>query len=172
MALQLPTSVTEFAIALSCDVMKIYLVVFAINMSFKQRILTSLKFIFAFCYFPATTPPPVFGTAGTRRTVYVADDNPDVTLNTKPQSTPLKENPTYLVYNRISTVIGDGACQSLNDRSNNDLHRPPTSEHPRAAVDDNLQERDDVRHDRRAPSRNEKTDNSKESAIWYEYGCV
>ncbi|XP_053604455.1 protein Daple [Plodia interpunctella] len=97
-----------------------------------------------------STPSPVFGTAGTRRTVYVADDNPDVTLNSKPQSTPIKENPTYLVYNRISTVIGDGARQTLGDD-------PPP---------------DDTRHDRRAPSRNEKSDNSKESAIWYEYGCV
>ncbi|XP_013192800.2 protein Daple [Amyelois transitella] len=116
-----------------------------------------------------STPSPVFGTAGTRRTVYVADDNPDVTLNSKPQSTPIKENPTYLVYNRISTVIGDGACQNINN-SSSDLQRN-ASDHSRA-VDDNIQD-SEIRHDRRAPSRNEKErDNSKESAIWYEYGCV
>jgi hypothetical protein len=114
----------------------------------------------------------VFGTAGSRRTVYVADENPDVTLNTKPQSTPIKENPTYLVYNRISTVIGDGACQSMNDRStSSDVHRS-ASELQRSTVDDNIQERDEIRQDRRTGSRNEKSDNSKESAIWYEYGCV
>lgn len=118
-----------------------------------------------------STPSPVFGTAGSRRTVYLADDNPDVTLNSKPQSTPLKDNPTYLVYNRISTVIGDGASQNTNDRGTNDLHRS-MSEHPRSTVDENMQDREELRHDRRTVSRNEKSDNSKESAIWYEYGCV
>lgn len=106
----------------------------------------------------------MFGTAGSRRTVYVADDNTEVNLNTKPQSTPIKENPTYLVYNRISTVIGDGACQSIDrptDRS--------TSE-PQPNAEDRLQERDLSRTDRR--SRTDKPENSKESAIWYEYGCV
>ncbi|XP_063381348.1 protein Daple [Cydia fagiglandana] len=114
-----------------------------------------------------STPSPVFGTAGSRRTVYVADDNPDVTLNTRPQSTPLKENPnpTYLVYNRISTVIGDNACQSM-DRSS-DLQRSMNEQIP----ENNLHEKEEPRHDRR-PSRNEKPENSKESAIWYEYGCV
>lgn len=100
--------------------------------------------------------------------MYLADDNADVNLNSKPQSTPIKENPTYLVYNRISTVIGDGACQS-NDRTPSD-HTRPVNEQPRTA-DDNLQNRDD-RSDRRAPSRSDRPDNSKETAIWYEYGCV
>lgn len=120
--------------------------------------------------FAASTPTP-FGTAGTRRTVYVADEDASANLNTKPQSTPIKENPTYLVYNRISTVIGDGACQSMNDRPATDQHRS-MSEHPRSAVEESLPERDDLRNDRRSINRNEKTDNSKESAIWYEYGCV
>ncbi|XP_041979739.1 girdin [Aricia agestis] len=109
----------------------------------------------------SSTPSPVFGTAGTRRTVYLADDNADVNLNSKPQSTPIKENPTYLVYNRISTVIGDGACQS-NDRTN----ERPMSE--TRAVEDSGTSRDDSRR----ASRSEKPDNSKETAIWYEYGCV
>ncbi|PZC72236.1 hypothetical protein B5X24_HaOG211677 [Helicoverpa armigera] len=119
---------------------------------------------------PASTPTP-FGTAGTRRTVYVADDDPSANLNTKPQSTPIKENPTYLVYNRISTVIGDGACQSMNDRPTADNHRSMTDQ-TRTAVEESLPDRDDLRNDRRSLNRNEKTDNSKESAIWYEYGCV
>lgn len=121
--------------------------------------------------FTVSTPSPVFGTAGSRRTVYVADDNPEVNLNNKPQSTPIKENPTYLVYNRISTVIGDGACQSINnDRSTTD-HTRSMSEQAQSSAEDNLTERDDLRHDRRT-SRSEKADTSKESAIWYEYGCV
>lgn len=104
--------------------------------------------------------------------MYVADDNPEVNLNAKPQSTPIKENPTYLVYNRISTVIGDGACQSINnDRSTTD-HSRSMSEQPRSVAEDNLPERDELRQDRRTSSRSEKGDTSKESAIWYEYGCV
>ncbi|XP_046978239.1 girdin [Vanessa cardui] len=116
----------------------------------------------------ASTPSPVFGTAGTRRTVYLADENQDVNITNKPQSTPVKENPTYLVYNRISTVIGDGACQSNSDRS---MEHRPVSDQPRS-MEENTPERDDLRNDKRAVSRNEKTDNSKETAIWYEYGCV
>lgn len=112
----------------------------------------------------ASTPTPVFGTAGTRRTVYVADDDPSSNLNSKPQSTPVKENPTYLVYNRISTIIGEGACQSMNDKTD---HHRSMSEHSRTTVDQSVQ--DDLKNDRR--NRNEETDNSKES-IWYEYGCV
>lgn len=114
----------------------------------------------------ASTPTPVFGTAGSRRTVYVADDDSNVNLNSKPQSTPIKENPTYLVYNRISTVIGDGACQSMNDRSTNERSEPSRN------VDESVQETDESKNDLRSNNRTEKTDNTKESAIWYEYGCV
>lgn len=111
----------------------------------------------------------MFGTAGTRRTVYMADDDPNVNLNTKPQSTPIKENPTYLVYNRISTVIGDGACQSVNDRPSSEQHRPSSQQ---SGLDETIPEREELRQEKRSVSRNEKSDNSKESAIWYEYGCV
>lgn len=103
--------------------------------------------------------------------MYVADDDPSTNLNSKPQSTPIKENPTYLVYNRISTVIGDGACQNMNDRPGVEQHRP-VSEHSRPAVDESVPERDDLRNERRNSNRNDKSENSKESAIWYEYGCV
>ncbi|KPJ19852.1 Protein Daple [Papilio machaon] len=113
----------------------------------------------------ASTPSPVFGTAGSRRTVYLADDNPDVTLNSKPQSTPIKENPTYLIYNRISTVIGDGACQTGHDRSVSDNQQTDV---PRTTAAEDLQEQEDQE---RTLNR-EKPENSKESAIWYEYGCV
>lgn len=102
--------------------------------------------------------------------MYVADDDPNVNLNSKPQSTPVKENPTYLVYNRISTVIGEGACQNISDRPTNENYR--AQEQSRSVAEENITERDESRHDRRSVSRNEKSDNTKESAIWYEYGCV
>ncbi|XP_047517144.1 girdin [Pieris napi] len=112
-----------------------------------------------------STPSPVFGAAGTRRTVYLADDNPDVNLNSKPQSTPIKDNPTYLVYNRISTVIGDGACLSNHDKPGDNQSSNDQSQ------EDNVN--NDLKYqDRRNISRNEKQENSKETAIWYEYGCV
>ncbi|CAG9136366.1 unnamed protein product [Plutella xylostella] len=60
-------------------------------------------------------------------------------------STPLKDAPTYLVYNRISTVIG--APDASPDQSPD-----PSPDAPAPPAD--------------------RTDNSKESAIWYEYGCV
>lgn len=71
-----------------------------------------------------------------------------------------------MVYNRISTVIGDGACQSMNDRPTNERSEQSHN------VDDNLQEGDESMNDSRSNNRTEKTDNAKESAIWYEYGCV
>ncbi|CAF4801528.1 unnamed protein product [Pieris macdunnoughi] len=112
-----------------------------------------------------STPSPVFGAAGTRRTVYLADDNPDVNLNSKPQSTPIKDNPTYLVYNRISTVIGDGACQSNHDKPGD--HQSSNDQSQADDVNNDLKYQD-----RRNISKNEKQENSKETAIWYEYGCV
>lgn len=107
----------------------------------------------------------MFGTAGSRRTVYLADDNPDVTLTTRPQSTPLKEAPTYLVYNRISTVIGEGACQSVADRPIAERDERPITERPESGID--------ARNGRSSVTgKSERPENSKESAIWYEYGCV
>lgn len=44
--------------------------------------------------------------------------------------------------------------------------------HQPRSVEENISEREDLRNDKRTVSRNEKTDNSKETAIWYEYGCV
>ncbi|OWR52910.1 hook protein [Danaus plexippus plexippus] len=113
----------------------------------------------------ASNPSPVFGTAGTRRTVYLAEDNPEVNLNSKPQSTPIKENPTYLVYNRISTVIGDGASQSNSDRLN-DRSVPEQSRN----TEENPVEREASRD--KSVNRKDVNESSKETAIWYEYGCV
>ncbi|GBP57950.1 Protein Daple, partial [Eumeta japonica] len=92
----------------------------------------------------ASSPSPVFGTAGSRRTVYMADDEP--TLG-RPHSTPLKDNPTYLVYNRISTVIGDTGRKSS----------PETQDSP---------------ENQQAAPPPPNVEHAKESAIWYEYGCV
>lgn len=88
------------------------------------------------------------GTAGTRRTVYLSEDEPAVP---SAQSTG-KNTPPLLVYNRISTVIGDThKCKT-----------PPQSASTPIAAD----EQRDVSGERR------KGDNTKENAIWYEYGCV
>ncbi|KAG7298695.1 hypothetical protein JYU34_017102 [Plutella xylostella] len=107
---------------------------------------------------PVSTPSPVFGSAGSRRTVYVADPAPAppappaappappaAAPAPAAASTPLKDAPTYLVYNRISTVIG--APDASPDQSPD-----PSPDAPAPPAD--------------------RTDNSKESAIWYEYGCV
>lgn len=90
----------------------------------------------------ASTPSPVFGNAGSRRTVYLADDN-DPAHPARSQSTPQKDPPTYLVYNRISTVIGDSNTNNTNAEANEERS-----------------------------ARSEKPENCKDSAIWYEYGCV
>lgn len=89
------------------------------------------------------------GSAGTRRTVYLSEDEPSVPST---QSTG-KNTPPLLVYNRISTVIGDThKCKT-----------PPQSSSTPAPV---VEDQRDVSTDRR------KGENAKENAIWYEYGCV
>lgn len=89
------------------------------------------------------------GTAGTRRTVYLSEDEPSVPSN---QSTTGKNTPPLLVYNRISTVIGEPhKCKTL----------PQSSSTP-------VQEENDVV----SSGDRKKGDNTKENAIWYEYGCV
>lgn len=62
-------------------------------------------------------------------------------------------------------MIGDGACQANHDRTS-DHHS--LNEQPQPDDTNN-----DLRYqERRNTSRNEKQENSKETAIWYEYGCV
>lgn len=107
--------------------------------------------------------------AGSRRAVYLAEDNTQASL-ASPVETEIdqkaKESPekpessnTFLVYNRISTVIGDGAKQafSQNDVCNGD------SKTPNQQLDITITNED--------KDTNKKC-TAKETAIWYEYGCV
>ncbi|KAK4883258.1 hypothetical protein RN001_006577 [Aquatica leii] len=84
------------------------------------------------------------GSIGTRRTVYLSDDDPSVAPSNK-NSTP------FLVYNRISTVIGD------TQKNNTPQPAKPAEETP--AKESSTTER-------------KKSDTARENAIWYEYGCV
>lgn len=92
------------------------------------------------------------GSVGTRRTVYLSEDEP-------PQPSaqaPGKSTPPLLIYNRISTVIGEPA-------------RSSTAPAPGSTVtgSNNVEETSrDLTSDRK------KNDATKENAIWYEYGCV
>lgn len=88
------------------------------------------------------------GSVGTRRTVYLSEDEPPPPA---PSSTG-KSTPPVLVYNRISTVIGDSS------RSNNV---------PATTSGSNVEEAP-----KDLPSDRKKGDTTKENAIWYEYGCV
>ncbi|KAL3278427.1 hypothetical protein HHI36_013749 [Cryptolaemus montrouzieri] len=91
------------------------------------------------------------GSIGSRRTVYISEDEPAPSPPpTAPpsQSTPIRDNnPQMLVYNRISTVIGD-SLRTLGNQTN--LPEGPPREN----------------------GERKKPVNPKESAVWYEYGCV
>lgn len=77
------------------------------------------------------------GSVGTRRTVYLSEEDPPTITN--PQMPPL------LVYNKISTTIGE------------------SSKPPQKQTESTTQEE---------RSFDQKKDSSKENAVWYEYGCV
>ncbi|XP_044756104.1 girdin [Coccinella septempunctata] len=90
---------------------------------------------------------PSLGSIGSRRTVYISEDEP-VPSPTPIQQTPLRDsNPPLLVYNRISTVIGGDTLCTLGNQTN-------LPEIPRENLD------------------GKKPTNPKETAVWYEYGCV
>lgn len=93
------------------------------------------------------------GSVGTRRTVYLSEDEP-------PQATaqaPGKSTPPLLIYNRISTVIGEPARSSTTPATGNTV----------TSSSNNVEETSrDLTSDRK------KSDATKENAIWYEYGCV
>lgn len=86
------------------------------------------------------------GSVGTRRTVYLPEDDssPPAVSSTSTNQTAAP----MLVYNRISTVIGE-----TSRRDSLPTTSLPTDDTPRE------------------PER-KKPENAKESAIWYEYGCV
>lgn len=90
---------------------------------------------------------PSLGSIGSRRTVYISEDEPAPSPSPI-QSTPLRDaNPPLLVYNRISTVIGGDTLCTLGNQTN-------LPEIPRENSD------------------GKKPVNPKETAVWYEYGCV
>jgi hypothetical protein len=104
--------------------------------------------------------------AGSRRAVYLAEDNSQASLTSpveaelesNKQSPEKPENPsTFLVYNKISTIIGDGAVQTF-------------SQPELLNVDNRLPNPLDVGKDDKDTNKSNKS--AKETAIWYEYGCV
>ncbi|KAL9904081.1 protein girdin isoform 1-T1 [Glossina fuscipes fuscipes] len=130
------------------------------------------------------------GTAGSRRTVYVIDENqkipdaaagqqtthissntisdsPTPTVNntnnvaesqTLTESGQKNDNPsTFLVYNRINTIMGNSSLNS----NNNEVHSATTA----GNRDD-----DDHQQDDNKLLRKRSEDNS--NSVWYEYGCV
>lgn len=96
------------------------------------------------------------GSIGSRRTVYISEEEtPSIqptTASTLPARPAVPQNgtaasPNLLVYNRISTVIGDHSLRTLGNQTNL----------PEEYMRDNAEK---------------KKTNSKETAVWYEYGCV
>lgn len=77
------------------------------------------------------------GSVGSRRTVYLAENDTENLNNQQTQ-------PPLLVYNRISTVLGDV--------------RKTTNEEQVETKENNCAKKE--------------VDCSKETAVWYEYGCV
>lgn len=95
------------------------------------------------------------GSVGSRRTVYLSeDDTGSVAQSATPQpSVQGSANPPpLLVYNRISTVIGGDAAQTQNRTTQNVVAPQPS------VIEDAAGEK--------------KEKSAKETAIWYEYGCV
>lgn len=87
------------------------------------------------------------GSVGTRRTVYLAEEDAPAPVSANAPVPPL------LVYNRISTVIGDPQQHNLSAQRSQ-------------SREDNSQQLDITNHDRKS------RDQKKENEIWYEYGCV
>lgn len=111
------------------------------------------------------------GTAGSRRTVYLIDDNaakiadpknvPPVTTSTttSTETTSAKNTSsdscpsTFLMFNRISNVIGGNITENISSTSaqNNGSTTVP---------------------DKKSKETKKGIEDGKETAIWYEYGCV
>lgn len=106
-----------------------------------------------------TDPPPnlsLLGTAGSRRTVYLGEENKAAEEastsngNGKSESPKSSAAPTFLMYNKITTTIAG--------------KESPT---PSVSNGTNGNENQKTKTDKK------KTDQkNRENAIWYEYGCV
>ena len=92
--------------------------------------------------------------AGTRQTVY---------YNNEPKSTATEatddhqSNPTFLVYNRVNTVLGGDISQR---------QAPPSPNHSIRS------QKSQTASPKLSPSEEVKRKARKENPIWYEYGCV
>ncbi|KAJ8968002.1 hypothetical protein NQ314_002536 [Rhamnusium bicolor] len=91
------------------------------------------------------------GSVGSRRTVYLSEEDiPPVTPSTPNPNNQTNTNaPPLLVYNRITTTIGEPQRISP--------PQPPQTEENAKETTSNDKE---------------KSKNAKETAVWYEYGCV
>lgn len=87
--------------------------------------------------------PLSLGSIGSRKTVYLSDDDPSANVSNKNAS-------PMLVYNRISTHINETRPNATPQPAN-----PPDD----AVVRENVAEK-------------KKPENAKDKAVWYEYGCV
>lgn len=91
------------------------------------------------------------GSVGTRRTVYLSEEDSSP-VPPSPQNNGINTNPPpLLVYNKISTIIGEH-------------HEARTSPQPQHSEENNKE---------LSNGEKEKVGkNAKETAVWYEYGCV
>lgn len=97
------------------------------------------------------------GSVGTRRTVYLSEEEPPATAAPSTPQAPGKSAAPLLVYNRISTPTVANSDKSKASPA------PATAassaeETPREAGS--------------SSERKKQHDTAKENAIWYEYGCV
>lgn len=92
------------------------------------------------------------GTAGTRRTVYLIDENAATNEEKKEEQPKSESQPsTFLMFNKISNVMG-----TLEPGSSNGHHH-----------DENKSQKSGTGSDKK---KNDKI--NRENAVWYEYGCV
>ncbi|KAG5892313.1 hypothetical protein JTB14_023493 [Gonioctena quinquepunctata] len=103
-------------------------------------------------YCPEPPSSLSLGSVGTRRTVYLSEDDTAPVASSTPQSNHTNSSaPPLLVYNKISTVIGETQRTSP--------VQPQQSEENNKEKVAGTEEKDKIR-------------SAKETAVWYEYGCV
>lgn len=108
--------------------------------------------------FETAPDPSSLGTAGSRRTVYLGEENksgeePSTSNGNGKSESPTTAGataPTFLMYNKISTTIAG--------------KESPT---PSASNGTNGNENQKSKSDKK-----KNDQKNRESAIWYEYGCV
>lgn len=91
--------------------------------------------------------------AGTRQTVYYNNEPKSTSTETTDDH---QANPTFLVYNRVNTVVGDVSQRQA----------PPSPNHSIRS------QKSQTASPKLSPSEEVKRKARKENPIWYEYGCV